>query len=762
MAARRTDTGIAPRATRPRIGRRVVLGAVVVLLAWLAIGGVGGQSIGQLSSLQKNDNASFLPPDAESTKVDEAAKAFSDQGTLPLIIVAERGGALTPADLAAAQVFAGKLPALPLDLGGTAATVGDYLVAPQVAAVPSRDGKAFLVVLPLSTTRTAQKVGDVTPLTVITTAVKAAVEADLQKAGYTAYVTGPAGFIGDLVSAFAGIDGILLLVALGVVLVILLVVYRSPVLPFAVLLTAGFGLSAAGFVIYKLADAGHITVTGQSQGILSILVVGAATDYSLLLVARYKEELHNQESTWVALRTAWRATVEPISASAATVVLGLLSLTLADLKGTSGLGPVGALGILGALLSALTLLPALLVLGRRWIFWPAIPHVDHAHRSDSLDAGRGWGRVARSVGRRPRATWVITALVLLAAASFLPTLKADGISQSDTFLTKVDAVKGQEVLARHFDAGSGSPVLVIAPQAAANAVLTALRTEQGVSNPYAGAAPGAPAKVVGGRVLVQATLADAADSPAAVDTVRRVRADLAKVGPDVLVGGETAQTLDVRTAAARDLRVVIPTIIAVVFVVLMLLLRSLVAPVLLVLANILSFGATMGISALVFNHVFHFPGGDPTTVLYGFVFLVALGVDYSIFLMTRAREETATSGPARGVLTALAVTGGVITSAGIVLAATFGALAVLPLLFLAEIAFIVAFGVLLDTLVVRSLLVPALAVDLGRWTWWPGRVGRGDAGTGDADAAGDAGAGEAGAGGVGAGRDTRATAKRHA
>lgn len=496
MAARRTDNATrsdpAARPPRPRIGPRVVLGAVVVLLAWLAVGGVGGQSIGQLSSVQKNDNASFLPPDAESTKVDEAARAFSDQGTLPLIVVAERGAALTPADLTAAQAFAATLPRLPLDLAGTSATVGDYLVAPQVAAVPSKDGTAFLVVLPLSTTKTAEKIGDATPLTVITTAVKAAVETGLQKQGYTAYVTGPAGFIGDLVSAFAGIDGILLLVALGVVLVILLVVYRSPVLPFAVLLTAGFGLSAAGLVVYKLAEAGHITVTGQSQGILSILVVGAATDYSLLLVARYKEELHDQESTWVALRTAWRATVEPIAASAATVVLGLLSLTLAELKGTSGLGPVGALGILGALIAALTLLPALLLLGRRWIFWPAIPRVDHAHRSDSLDAGRGWGRIARFVGARPRATWVVTALVLLAAAAFLPTLKSDGISQSDTFLTKVDAVKGQEVLARHFDAGSGSPVLVIAPSAVVDAVVAALGTEAGVSNPYAGQAPARP------------------------------------------------------------------------------------------------------------------------------------------------------------------------------------------------------------------------------------------------------------------------------
>lgn len=721
--------------TTPGIGRGILAGAILLVIAWLAIGSIGGQAIGKLSSLQKNDNASFLPEEAESTRVAEAQAAFAQDKTLPMIVVAEREGGLSPGDLADARAFAASLPGRALALDRPA-TVGDYLTSPRVAAVPSKDGKAFLVVLPLASERVSQADGKTTPLAQIAKTMKQAVADELRPKGYTAYVTGPGGFVADLVTAFGGIDGILLIVALGVVLVILLVVYRSPVLPFAVLLTAAFGLSAAGFVVYRVAEAGHITVSGQSQGILSILVVGAATDYALLLVARYKEELHDRESTWEALRVAWRATLEPIAASAATVILGLLALTLAELKGTSGLGPVAALGILGALLSALTFLPALLLLGRRWIFWPSIPRVDHVHRADAIDRRRGWGLVARLVGRRPRLTWVITTVLLLAAASQLPSLKTEGIAQSDIFLTKVDAVTGQEVLARHFDAGSGSPMVVLAPQGAAQQVVDQLGRERGVSGATvagttpAPSAPGAPQtapappKVVDGRVLIQATLADAADSPAAAETVRRVRADLRQIDPGVLVGGQTAQTVDVRASADRDIKVVIPAIIAVVFLVLVVLLRALVAPVLLVLANVLSFGATMGISALVFNHLFGFPGGDPTTVLYGFVFLVALGVDYSIFLMTRAREEVATLGPRKGVLTALAVTGGVITSAGIVLASTFGALAILPLLFLAQIAFIVAFGVLLDTLVVRSLLVPALAVDLGRWTWWPGALGR--------------------------------------
>lgn len=716
------------------VAPRVTIAAVVVVLIWLGVAGVGGQLVGSLSQLQKNDTASFLPESAESTRVAETVRQLQDRTTLPLLVVVERSGGLTPADLAAGQAFAQSLPGRALALDG-ATTIADYLTSARVAAVPSKDGAAMLVALPLDTEAVTTYVGKEQPLRVITQAVRDAAAADLAPSGLTAYATGPGGFVADLTKAFGGIDGILLFVALGVVLVILLVVYRSPVLPFAVLLTSVFGLAAAGFVVYRVAEAGLITVSGQSQGILSILVVGAATDYALLLVSRYREELHDEPSTWAAMRRAWRATVEPILASALTVALGLLALSLADLKGTSGLGPVAALGILGALFSALTFLPAVLVLGRRWIFWPSIPRVDHIHRPDALSARLGWGWVARTVGARPRTVWVTTVVCLLAAAAFLPTLKSSGIAQSDIFLRSVESVEGQRVLARHFDAGSGSPVQVLVPQGKVEAAIDRLRSEPGVSDPYAGLAPGAPAPARDGLVLVQATLAQAADSPAAVDTVERVRNDLRALDERILVGGQTAQSLDTRLAADRDLRVVVPAIVAVVFLILALLLRALVAPLLLVVVNLLSFAATMGVSALVFNYLFKFPGGDPTTLLYGFVFLVALGVDYSIFLMTRAREEVGSAGPRQGVLKALTVTGGVITSAGIVLAATFGALTVIPLVFLAQIAFIVAFGVLVDTLVVRSLLVPAVAVELGRWTWWPSRLSRADTPAPSLDAA---------------------------
>jgi putative drug exporter of the RND superfamily len=720
---------------RVKVPGRVLLGAIVLVLVWFGLGGIGGQATGQLSSLQQNDAASFLPEDAESTLVTNALAEFQDDSTLPLIIVAAREGGLEPTDLELAQDFAAGLPDATGELP-EGQTVGDYLALPPGAPIPvlpSEDGEAFLIVLPLIADEIGATVDEEPVLQLVAETIREEVDSELRSAGLSAYVTGPAGFIADLSQAFAGIDGILLLVALVVVLVILLVVYRSPILPFAVLLTAVFGLAAAGYVVYQVADAGLITVSGQSQGILSILVVGAATDYALLLVSRYKEELHRHASTWTAMKKAWRATIEPISASAATVILGLLALMLADLKGTSGLGPVAALGISGAYLSAITFLPAVLVLGRRWIFWPSVPHVEGEQDENRLANRLGWRRVADAVGRRPRRTWITVTVALLVAAAFLPTLKLNGIAQSDIFLTTVDSTQGQDLLAEHFDAGSGSPIQVLAPEERSEEALAVLAEEEGVSDPYAGLAPGAPPQVVDGNVILQATLADAADSPEAVDTVERVREDLQALDERILVGGQTAQQLDTRQAADRDFRVVAPVIIIVVFLVLIVLLRSLMAPFVLMVANVLSFAATMGISAIVFNHLFEFPGGDPTTVLYAFVFLIALGVDYSIFLMTRAREESQQHGARKGVLRALTVTGGVITSAGIVLAATFGALIVIPLVFLAQLAFIVAFGVLLDTLVVRSLLVPAFSVDIGRWTWWPSRLWRQDASSRPAD-----------------------------
>lgn len=702
----------------------VRLGALLVVLVWFAVAGVGGPLVGRLSEVQKNDNASFLPARAESTEVMNEVARFTETESLPFIVVMDAGGPVTPAQRQAAADYVAGLPSLRLPGLCCDHTLGEYLTEAPRAVIPSQDGEALLLVVPMDAAKAAEPVEETTALFEAADELRAAAGDALEPSGLTTYVTGPGGITADLVTAFGGIDGILLVVALGVVFLILLVVYRSPVLPFAVLITAVFGLALAALVVFPLARDDAIGLSGQSQGILSILVVGAATDYALLLVSRYKEELHDREDTWEAMKLAWRGSVEPIAASAATVILGLLCLLLSDLGNTSGLGPVGALGIAGALIAALTFLPAVLLLFGRGIFWPAVPRVDHVHSEDKIGTRGIWGRVAALVGGHPRRTWVLTLAALLAAAAFVPTLKAEGITQSEIFLNEVESVTGQEVLAEHFPAGSGSPVQVLAPEGKAQQVVDVLSREDGVNDPYAGLAPGAPPKVVDGNVVVQATLTAAADSPEADDVVRRLRADLDAVGDEVLVGGMTAMNVDVRDASSRDLRVIIPAILVVIFVVLALLLRSLVAPLLLVAANVVSFAATMGVAALVFNHVADFPGSDPSTPLYGFVFLVALGIDYSIFLMTRVREESIARGTRRGILVGLAVTGGVITSAGVVLAATFSALAILPLLFLVQIAFIVAFGVLLDTLVVRSLLVPALAYDIGPRVWWPSRLSR--------------------------------------
>jgi putative drug exporter of the RND superfamily len=721
-------------------GRGVLRGLVIlgVLLVWLALAGVGGQSIGQLSQVQENDAAAFLPRSAESTRAAELRDGFTEDDVLPAVVVVEGESALDPEQLGRVVTFAERVPGLTV---GEGLTVGDLLLGP-VVPIPSEDGEAALVTVPLDADAVQEQVGEERVLNEVVQVLRDAAQEDLAGDGLQAWVTGPAGAVADLVEAFGGIDGLLLVVALVVVFVILVLVYRSPSLPFTVLFTSVFALAAAGLVVYQLALADVLVLNGQSQGILFILVVGAATDYSLLLVARYREELRRVQAPHVAMARAWRASLPPIAASAGTVIAGLLCLLLSDLSSTASLGPVATIGIAAAFLASLTLLPALLLVGgrfARFIFWPRTPRPAGPVDDDAdppletleevEDRSGVWGRVSRLVGRRPRAVWAVTALVLLAATAWMPTFRASGTSDTDIFLAEVESVTGQEVLATHFPAGGVQPVVVVTPQEDLGPVLDAVLATPGVESaapvaersgpPGAPPAPDAEPQVVDGRVLVEAVTRAAADSQEALDVVRDLRDRVEVVSPDALVGGAAAERLDTLATSTRDLLVIVPAVLLVILVVLVGLLRSVVAPVLLVVANLLSFGATIGIAAIVFNHVLGFPGADPSVPLYAFVFLVALGIDYSIFLMTRVREEAVVHGTRPGVRRGLAVTGGVITSAGVVLAATFGALAVLPILFLAQIAFIVGVGVLIDTLVVRSLLVPGLVHDIGRASWWP-------------------------------------------
>lgn len=685
-----------------RTTARILAGVVLVL--WFAVAGFGGPLVGQLTSVQDNDQASFLPQDAESTLVAEQLSDFDADATLPLIIAVEDEGGLDRAALGQLQSWAKDLPQQePASVPGS---VGDYLASERIPVIPSEDGDAALAVLTLD----AEAVEETVDGTAISDLLVEDLRADIgpDAGGSEVSVTGPAGFSADLGEAFAGIDGLLLIVTLSVVLIILLVVYRSPILPFVVLLTSIFGLSLAALFIYPMADAGWIQLSGQSQGILFILVVGAATDYSLLLVARYREELHSADPL-PALRVAWRQTLGPVAASGGTVIAGLLCLLLSDLGNISGLGPVGALGILGAMVAALTLLPAALALLGRTSFWPSVP------TQGTRPQHRLWSSVARRVTARPRTTWVATTGLLLVAAAAALTFPTSGITQAQFFTTEVESVEGQEVLDRHFDGGDQQPVRVVVPDGAVDEAKGVLAGHEDV----AGRVEAQSSTTGSGATLLSATLTAGSESQEARGVVRDLRGELHEVDPGILVGGTTATAVDTDDASTRDYRVVVPSILLVVTLILVALLRSVTAAVLLVLVNVLTFAATLGVSAVLFTQVLGYPGADPSTPVLGFVFLVALAVDYSIFLMTRAREESLQVGTRRGIRRAVAVTGGVITSAGVVLAATFSALAVIPLLFLAQIAFIVAFGVLLDTIVTRSILVPALAADLGNGIWWP-------------------------------------------
>jgi RND superfamily putative drug exporter len=678
---------------------------VVLLVAWLGIGGTLGPYAGRLGEVATNDQAAFLPRSAESTKVVAQQRAFRQAETLPAIVVwtVNGDGSVAGARQSAATDALASLT-------GAAGVVGR-----PSPAQPSRDGKALEGVVQLRPDL-GKKLPDA--LERIRTAAE-------RVPGTTAAVAGPAASQGDLSDAFAGIDGLLLGVALATVLVILLLVYRSVLLPFLIILGAVFALGLACAVVYVLADHDVVRVDGQVQGILSILVIGAATDYALLLTARFREELAVRADRFTAVRAALRQSWGAIVASAGTVALGLLALLLSDLTNNRALGPVGAIGVVCAVLSSLTFLPAVLVLLGRAAYWPAAPRPAGDART-----GHGiWKRVAELVDRAPRKVWAIALAGLLACAAFAPTLTAKGVPLDEIFVNDAPSVAAQETLGRHFPGGSGNPAVIIADADRVTQVTAAARATEGVASTAAVTESGRPGggepQVVDGRVRVDVTLRSAADSDAAKDTVARLREAVHAVpGADALVGGYTAQQYDTRQTAERDRTLIVPVVLAIILVILIGLLRSLLMPVLLVATVALNFLATLGISSLVFRYGFGFTGTDASVPLYGFVFLVALGVDYNIFLMSRVREESLRHGVRRGVLRGLVATGGVITSAGVVLAATFAALGVIPLAFLVQIAFIVAFGVLLDTLVVRSLLVPALVRDIGRRAWWPGTLSR--------------------------------------
>jgi len=666
----------------------------VVVVFWVVVVALAGPLAGKLTGVQKNDSVEWLPQSAESTKVFKQSVQFGTDDEAPAVVVYERRAGITAADLAAATADVAAFKEI------------DGVVDEKVEGpITAEDNQALQILVPITMgTEGWEK------LTSVVSDMQD--NATPRDAGLSMNIAGPAGVAAAFGEAFEGIDGTLLYSALTVVIIILLLTYRSPILWLFPVIAAGVALASAQGIIYLAVEQGGLTVNAQSAGVLTVLVFGAGTDYALLLVARYREELRRHEDRHEAMSVALHRAGPAIIASATTVIIGMLALVAAQMNSTKGMGPVAAIGIAVGLLAMITLLPAMLVIGGRWLFWPLRPAYGSA---DHTEQGM-WARVGTRIARRPRTVWVVTSVVLVGLALGMTQLKTDGITTQDAFIGETDAVAGEEVIARHFDAGTGQPVVVIANSAQASEVVGAFAGTSGiidVTEPVENS----------GRVYIEGTLTDRPDSQAAEATIDRVRDAVHQVeGASAVVGGGTAVLLDTKRASTRDNWVIIPVVLVLVFLVLTLLLRSILAPVVLIATVVLSFLAALGFSALIFTQVFGWENGDPGTALLCFVFLVALGIDYNIFLMSRVHEESKRVGTRRGALIGLAATGGVITSAGLVLAGTFAVFATLPVVSFAQLGFIVSIGVLLDTLVVRSVLVTALNLDIGRWMWWPSRL----------------------------------------
>jgi putative drug exporter of the RND superfamily len=772
----------------------------VVFAIWFAVifAAAGPANLpGKFEDAESNEATSYLPGSAESTAALNATESLQDGEIAPAVIVYRREAGLTAADRRTIVEDVGKMtderfPGVVADgeklAGGSARAIPGQPpgYAPFVGPTLSPDGKAAIVTAYIAGNGEGERILD---------PVKAwREEISDPGGGLEVKITGGAGFSADAIEVFEGINGTLLLAALSLVIFLLIVIYRSPFFFLIPLVAVIFAETLSRSIGYGVSELG-VTINGQSSSIMSVLVLGAGTDYALLLVARYREELHRTVDKHEAMRTALASAGPAIFASAATVIAALLCLTIAKVNGTAGLGPIAAIGIACAALAMLTLLPALLTIFGRRAFWPFVPHTaetapgranvsERAGRrivdgsafgalarviaaallvlillplvllnwilrllsgrhipslivgpldraiftpyevrrrglEHTADATHGfWARLGERVAISPKRVMGGSLVVLLIFCGGFAFFSTD-LTSEDSYRTEVESVEGQHLLDKSFPSGATALTdVVVENRADVPAVRSAVAGVEGVeavSPPVASGPSG---------TLVQTTLEPNPYSTEAFDLVEPIRAAAHAVAPSTLVGGPTAVEFDVRDAAGWDSIVIPPIILVVVLLILIGLLRAVVAPLILIGTVILSFLAALGVGYFVFDVIFGFPGSDPSLPLFAFVFLVALGVDYNIFLIARAREETIQHGSRQGILRALAVTGAVITSAGIVLAGTFSVLAVLPLTFLTELGFVVAFGVLLDTLLVRSILVPAIALTVGDKFWWPSALAK--------------------------------------
>lgn len=772
----------------------------IVFAIWFAVifAAAGPANLpGKFEDAESNEATSYLPGSAESTAALNATESLREGELAPAVIIYRRESGLTAADRRTIVEDVGKMTSERFQgviadgeraAGGIAKAVPGQPpgYAPFVGPILSPDGKAAIVNAYIKGEGEGERILD---------PVKAwRKEISDPGGGLEVKITGGAGFSADAIEVFEGINGTLLLAALSLVIFLLIVIYRSPFFFLIPLAAVVFAETLSRSIGYGVSELG-VTINGQSSSIMSVLVLGAGTDYALLLVARYREELHHTVDRHEAMRTALASAGPAIFASAATVIAALLCLMLAKVNGTAGLGPIAAIGIACAALSMLTLLPALLTIFGRRAFWPFVPHTpetapnvdavsERARRrivegsafgalarviltcllvlillplvllnwilrrlsgrripslivgpldravftpyevrrrglEHAADATHGfWKRVGDRVTAGPQRVMLgAIAVLLLCCAGFA--FFSTELTAEDSYRTEVESVEGQHLLDESFPSGTtGLTDIVVENRGGVPAVRRAVAGVEGVeavSGPVAKGPPG---------TLIQATLEPNPYSTEAFELIEPIREAAHTVAPSTLVGGPSAVEADVRDAAGRDSIVIPPVILVVVFLILIGLLRAVVAPLILIGTVILSFLAALGVGYFAFELIFDFPGSDPSLPLFAFVFLVALGVDYNIFLIARAREETIEHGSEQGIRRALAVTGAVITSAGIVLAGTFSVLGSLPLTFLTEIGFVVAFGVLLDTFLVRSILVPAIALTVGDKFWAPSELSR--------------------------------------
>lgn len=665
----------------------------VTLLIWLVILAVAGPIGSKISTATTTDSASYLPAGAETAVAAKEYHAFPESRQLPALIAYRGDGGLATAGRA--KIETDRLRLSRAFLAGR----------PAAAPVFAPDGKTAMLAIPIGVSGNGSSADS---RHVVSSVARIRDIVGQDTGSMRVAVTGPAGYAADSATVYGSVDQKLLLVAVAVLALLLVIGYRSPWLWAPSLAVAAIGNVIAEAGGYLLAKYGGVTMTTEAQGILSILVFGAGTNYGLLLLSRYREELRRHADKHDAMRAALLRAGPAVLTAGATVMVSLICLSAGQLGSTRGLGPIGAVAIFCALAAMLTLLPAVLVICGRWLYWPFVPR-----NGDPEPIGRGLrSRAGPLVAARPRLAWIVTALVLFAMAGGLAETR-QGLNADQIFRTQPGSVAGQKILSEAFHAAATSTTTVIAAASAAPQVLDVTRRTPGIARAQL-------AGRSGNRSLISATLTATPASAAAHETITALRARAHSVrGAEAVVGGNDAVDLGISQASSHDLRLIVPLVLLVIAGMLSLILRAVVAPLMLIMTVILPFAAALGVSMAAFSGLWKFPGSDPSLPLYTFVFLAAFGTDYSIFLMTRVREEAALSGTSAGVLRGRSATGPVISSAGVLLAATFFAVTVIPLVAVTELGIAVGFGVLLDTFVVRPVLVPALALDLGDRLWWP-------------------------------------------